>query len=67
MWTGKFDLSPDTRGRRNFTIRTEKIADSKFRIRVDGALNKSQCIDCEPKKVAVLKRWLLVEVRLYYH
>jgi len=63
---GKFDLITDTCGRGNFWIRTEKVADSKFRMRVDGALNKSQCMDCEPKKVAVLERWLLVEVWLYY-
>ena len=62
---GQFDLITDTCGRGNFLILTEKVTDSKFRICVDRALNKSQCMGCEPKKVAVLERWLLVEVRLY--
>ena len=30
VWTGKFDLSPDTCGRGNFCIRKEKVADSKI-------------------------------------
>ena len=28
-------------------------------------LNKSQCMDCPPKKVAVVERWPLVKVRLH--
>ena len=39
VWTGRFDLNPDTCGRGNFCILKEKVVDSKKnRIRVDGAL-----------------------------
>ena len=30
-----------------------------------GGLNKSQCMECPPKNLAVV-RWSLVEVRLYH-
>ena len=30
VWTGKFDLNPDTCGRGNVSIRKEKVADSKI-------------------------------------
>ena len=32
---------------------------------VESGLNKSQCMDCPPKNVAIVERWPFVEVRLY--